>query len=707
MFRNSSLLSGSEFVSSPSPAMPVRGYVSAVVDEVSESRRMGSVSFDSPSQHHSNRRTPGSVRRERYEEPAGLRVGTDGRLHIGGVSQSSTPLEAREMSSTANPISSEDILMHPSDRFQGNSNVLSLARYSVCEPNKIEEKDDFLSKEQTPLDRAAASAKWAEAHLAPRRLPDECLASPVQTEQRSTRKRHMTANAVRVHVCTSSGVVHHVELRDGLESRVGEVLQEVALREPDAAAASKLEFKGDILEASQTLASYGIEHGDRLMLQRDGEVAVAEALRVKKPVIDSTADEVLCAFINVPLMRRYPGNSNILQVGTGAAVAAAVAPRQNWSNTVSHSGWRQPGRDLPKMSMLPPPKTPPIEELIAYLQQIPPPRTPSLHSEVPSIPSTPGAQNVGHEITDEVFQLETPVNQYIDEATKRVIMVDKTGQRAAVFPEGVVPLSEHPMRDWVIDLYMKHAPEKITNVDRLLWDGEGKEGELRELLVDAYGRPDKPYEEYVSERRARRNFNPKEAVQRFHDEQTANEVCMDEENNFYVNYDEKKVPISEHATRQWVIDFLKHQDNGKLPEVDLMMWEYQWEEEKLRKKLQDDYGEAPIQPYNDYMKKHNQRVSERRQRSASPAPDQSVLRRRSTWLEVDDGRGSIYYFNQLDGISKWAPNGTPFENDPAPSPSPAAQPFASPSPAARIPSSSALSSSTVHTDYSYYTTLTQ
>ena len=672
MFRHMDVLSSQEFGSHRgySPRIEVGGYSEAALSEVvsaSQSDEMMTASddlFDSP-----DRRTPGACEKVYYPTPSGLRMGIDGRLRCGVSRSVLSPLEEKEISDTRSDDNNEDENIYTPMKHASviKSTLQSLRKYKVCDPSTLNDTLDE-NTDQSPLQKASQHTTWEDDHLRQQRLPDVCLPKPeFEDKNKLNKHENMNLHSTRVRIVSSSGRSYPIDISNGLQCHVSELISLCSEREKFTSA--RLIFNDNVLDSKLTLSEHGVSHNDKIILQIEEDTKVSSPPPMRK-VLGRCSDEVLSTFIGVALLPKEHVDTSFVQVHTGAAVAAAIQAQgteekiENWDVRAQSSGWRKSGRDL------------------------------SITGAISETPSDAGVDNY------ESFNMGTPVHQYVDKDTARIVLSDRKGNYAAVYPKGVVPLSKHPARQWLLDYYNEHGSSRISEVDKMLWDAKGREDYLRRKVIREYGPSRKPYTQYVREHRNKRNFSPGPAVDKYYEKKTRQHIQRDPDDQFWVELKGEKIPVSEHPMRSYLIDFYTERCPERVNEVDKDLWEFQWEEDQLRQRVIKSFGEASIPPYAVYLQKHNDSLAERNEevrKSAQGIQDQQdVLRQRGPWLEVKNkDTNTIYYFNEVTGAAVWDPTNTPFRE--------VHQPRGS----SRTPSVSVSSivTSNIGTDYSLFSTI--
>eukprot|EP01060_Flectonema_neradi_P015561 TRINITY_DN2219_c2_g1_i1.p1 TRINITY_DN2219_c2_g1~~TRINITY_DN2219_c2_g1_i1.p1 ORF type:complete len:755 (+),score=108.95 TRINITY_DN2219_c2_g1_i1:82-2265(+) len=639
MFRHMEVLSSSEFDSHRgfTPRVEVGGYSEAALSELmSASRERSGTSSAEDSSNDPNRRTPGACEKLFYQQPDGLRVGSDGRFKCGSTGPRLSPLEDTERSDPQDDNLDRE-LYTPFDTEKHHtvirSTLQSLRKYRVCEPSGDDKLDTF--GEQSPLERASKNVTWDTNHLRPHGLPESCLPKPAHDEKEVRAESiAMNLHSIRVKILSSSGRSYSIELASGLDCLVSELIALCGEREQFEYA--KIVFNDNVLDDTFPLSHHNVTHNSKLVLQIDDDTKVSSPPPVQK-ILGRCSDEILSNFIGVPLLSKDHIDTSFVQVNTGAAVAAAIKAQgtediiENWGVLAQSSGWRKSGKDLSAVGT---------------------------NAETPT---DAGIDNY------ETFEMGTPVHQYVDKDTARIVLSDRKGNYAAVYPKGVVPLSDHPARQWLLDYYTEHGSSRISEVDKMLWDARGREDYLRHKVVREYGPSSKPYSQYVRSYRSKRSFSPGATVDKHFERKTKQYIYRDSDDQFWVESKGEKIPVSDHPMRSYLIDFYLERCPDRVHEVDKDLWEFQWEEDQLRHRVIRSFGEANIPPYAVYLQRHNEALAKRNELARKSAQglqeQQEVLRQRGPWLEVKNkNTNTIYYFNELTGAASWDPANTPFRD---------------------------------------------
>ena len=528
-------------------------------------------------------------------------------------------------------------------------------------------------------------------------------ANPVHSQN----KIDMNTKSIRVKVDTPTGVTHTMELPEGLDTTLSSLLIDTLLIEETEKQKHRfpatlsdfsvgdsqkaiahyvanyykhhtrdvaLLHKGKEVHLFDTVGEVGGHHLCRFALRITGEMKVENSKRrqpatrsnvspeiddptrgtrrVQREMKNYTTTDILSKFVAVDpeggvaglSPSRTVGDPNGLEPESGAAVAVAMLS-QPWEKIAGDKGWRRPSTfsgTSPSPSPVPPRNedAPPFT-LDPFDEKV-------LGASVSSI------------IESDIFEIGTPVDRSYDEDTQRVVLMDATGKRAAVFESGtsknevdqVVPITDHPMRSFLILLYEQRGDkEKIKDVDLILYSFQDQEDLLVEVLDEKYAKQGSAetiravYSDYVKEIRQQRDASFGPTVEAYDDDATGNKVYEDAEHRFFLE-GPPAYPLSQHPVRQYFVDFLKQKAPQRLKEVDELLWDNQYEEAALYERLVDEYGPPPTQlpPYSDYAT-HAKKVQKGRSVSAFDTPlpvglvKSVALREEGGWREVR-GRGA-------------------------------------------------------------------
>eukprot|EP01065_Artemidia_motanka_P051190 TRINITY_DN8948_c0_g1_i1.p1 TRINITY_DN8948_c0_g1~~TRINITY_DN8948_c0_g1_i1.p1 ORF type:complete len:868 (+),score=289.52 TRINITY_DN8948_c0_g1_i1:277-2604(+) len=265
---------------------------------------------------------------------------------------------------------------------------------------------------------------------------------------------------------------------------------------------------------------------------------------------------------------------------------------------------------------------------------------------------------------------DNPDASFVDMLTGGEILRDDQGRLVARHEVGLVPLSDHASRLWLIDLYRAAKKWKLArSVDVLLYAHQWREEELREAAARQCAQAVskvRPYSDYAAARRrkARKDFAALEVP-------SGHELWQDEETGLYVRGDgkgnfvvvqadgERGVPLSTHPARQWLLDYYAARNPAMRVRVDSILWDHRWEEEQLVRTLINTTGPVAGQPpLSEYVE---------RRVAAEEAAEQDgvrVLRRRGQWEEVLPAAGGRRWFKGPGTEASWhPPPGSPFGGD--------------------------------------------
>eukprot|EP01062_Namystynia_karyoxenos_P065998 TRINITY_DN60021_c0_g1_i1.p1 TRINITY_DN60021_c0_g1~~TRINITY_DN60021_c0_g1_i1.p1 ORF type:complete len:878 (+),score=169.63 TRINITY_DN60021_c0_g1_i1:77-2710(+) len=390
----------------------------------------------------------------------------------------------------------------------GRTNVAALARYVVGAGCDLP---------------AEAAAGWDAGHLGAQPLPGECIAAAARAAPRPKSGRAAGAaprGAARVRAVTPAGAVNVILPGDATVGDLRRAAAEAAGLS-DAGQVRRLSpgpREGGVLEERRPLQSCGVDHR--------ATVAVCDSA---EDAAQAAGAEGASAAAHEALTQHFLG---FPERGAAAAEAAPVAPRRQVSAeptirraesvTVlrrdTFTGLSIGQNDGGKLVVMHPAGNLPFTDhpargwLLAYyaekglreearevdlllsenqgVEERLVRSTEARHGPacVPPYEAHVAAARAAAQRDFKPIGMDSATDLWQDDHTGRQVLSDSTGRFTVLQDDGrEVPLSEHPLRRWLVEFFAVRAPARKKTVDALLWQHRWQEEALCHRLQRELG----------------------------------------------------------------------------------------------------------------------------------------------------------------------------------------------------------------------------